>query len=206
MKAIKDGNENDKALFVSPDKLQTFGKLMKECLLTVHKVKQMKYEEAQEMNNNLQIDEEDVQEVRDEVQKMAGAATYIGECCDALMGIYHEEVTALMDDSAKFYFAEVLQAYKTDTVSDQELSTAAYFFIQYVTECKKGTDKMMLYELCSQFADIAQFLPSDACDARQNTIYGIGVIAKFLDTSTFTSLMPTCLKTIEHILSDPDAQ
>ena len=135
---------------------------------------------------------------------MTGAATYIGECCDVLMGLYHEEVTSLMDDCAKFYYADSLQAYRT--VSDSELSTAAYFFIQYVTECKKGTDKMMLYELCNQFAEIATFLSPEANDARQNAIYGIGVMAKFLDTATFSSLLPTSLKAIEHVLADPDAQ
>ena len=32
-----------------------------------------------------------------QLQKTAGAATYIGECCDVLMGLYHEEVTACRD-------------------------------------------------------------------------------------------------------------
>ena len=64
----------------------------------------------------------------------------------------------------------------------------------------------MLYELCSTFAEIATFLKPDACDARQNAIYGIGVVAKFLDTATFTSLMPNSLKAIDYLLSDPEAQ
>lgn len=204
MRAIKDHNEEEKALFAAADKLQTFGNLMKECLLTVQKVKQTKMQEVEEMHQNVQIDEEDIQEVQLELQKMTGAATYISECCDVLMGLYHEDVTALMDDCVKFYYADSLQSYKT--VSESELSTAAYFFIQYVTECKKSTDKMMLYELSNQFAEIAMFLTPDACDARQNTIYGIGVISKFLDTATFSSLLPGSLKAIEHILSDPEAQ
>jgi hypothetical protein len=139
-----------------------------------------------------------------QLQKTAGAATYIGECCDVLMGLYHEEVTPLMDNCVKFYFADCLQAYQT--VADREVSTAAFFFIQYVTECKKGTDPMALYELCVLLAEIAAFLAPEACDARQNAIYGVGVVAKFLDTATFSSLLPGSLKAIEHILSDPDAK
>ena len=63
------------------------------------------------------------------------------------MNVYKQDVTALMDDCVKFYFADALQAFRT--ISDSEVSTAAYFFIQYVTCCKKDTDKMMLYELCA---------------------------------------------------------
>ena len=70
-------------------------------------------QEAEEMHQNVQIDEEDVQEVQLELQKMTGAATYIGECCDVLMGIYQGEVTQLMDDNVKFYFADSLQNYRT---------------------------------------------------------------------------------------------
>jgi len=64
---------------------------------------------------------------------------------------------------------------------------------------------MMLYELCDQFADIALFLATDACDARQNSIYGVGLLSKFMDTGTFQSLLPKALKAIDHVLSDPEA-
>ena len=102
------------------------------------------------------------------------------------MGIYKEQATQLMDNFIKFYYADCLQQYQT--ANEAELSTAAYFFIQFVTECKKSSDKMLLYELCNQFADIALFLPADACDARQNAIYGVGLLSKFMDASTFSSL------------------
>lgn len=102
--------------------------------------------------------------MQQEIIKITGAATYISECCDVLMAIYKEEATALMDNFIKFYYADCLQSYQT--ANDAELSTAAYFFIQFVSECKKASDKMMLYELCNQFADIALFLAPDACDAR----------------------------------------
>lgn len=120
------------------------------------------------------------------------------------MAIYKEEATALMDNFITFYYADCLQSYQT--ANDAELSTAAYFFIQFVSECKKGSNKMMLYELCNQFADIALFLAPDACDARQNSIYGVGLLSKFLDTATLSSLLPKVMKAIEHILSDPEGK
>ena len=156
------------------------------------------------MHQNNQIDEEDLEEVQVEIRKITGAATYISECCDVLMSIYKQEATGLMDNFVKFYYADILQAYRT--ANDTELSTAAYFFIQFVSECKKGSDKMMLYELCNQFADIALFLAADACDARQNSIYGVGLLSKFMDATTFSSLLPKAIKAIEHVLSDTEAK
>ena len=140
-------NEEEKALFAAPEKLQTFGELMKASLVTVQRVKQSKMQDIDEMHQNVQIDDQDLQDVQAELSKITGAATYIGECADILMNVYKQDVTALMDDCVKFYFADALQAFRT--ISDSEVSTAAYFFIQYVTCCKKDTDKMMLYELCA---------------------------------------------------------
>ena len=42
-------------------------------------------------------------------------------------------------------------------------------------------------------------------DVRQNTGYGLGVMAKFLNEAAFKSLLPKCIKAIEYILSDPNA-
>lgn len=49
MQSIKENNEEEKALFASAAKLQTFGQLMKECLLTVQKVKQAQMQEVEQM-------------------------------------------------------------------------------------------------------------------------------------------------------------
>jgi hypothetical protein len=42
-------------------------------------------------------------------------------------------------------------------------------------------------------------------DVRQNTVYGIGVMAKHLNEGAFKSLLPNSMKAVEHILSHSEA-
>ena len=64
---------------------------------------------------------------------------------------------------------------------------------------------MLIYDLCNQYCDITQWSEADMPDLRQNTIYGIGEFAKFLQPAAFKSLLPTVMKSLELMLSDEAA-
>lgn len=76
--------------------------------------------------------------------------------------------------------------------------------MEYVEHCRSN-DKMMIYELCSQFAEITLWTQPEMMDVRQNTIYGIGVMAKHLNQGAFKSLVGPAMKAVEHILANPTA-
>jgi len=42
-------------------------------------------------------------------------------------------------------------------------------------------------------------------DVRQNTIYGIGEFAKFMNFNTIKTLLPKCIESVDLILSNPEA-
>ena len=76
--------------------------------------------------------------------------------------------------------------------------------MQFVENCA-NSDKMMVYELCAQFVEITLWSKPDMTDVRQNTSYGIGVMAKHLNEAAFKTILPNCVKAIEFVLSDPEA-
>ena len=77
--------------------------------------------------------------------------------------------------------------------------------MQYVEHVDR-TDFMMLLQLCQQYAEITLWSKAEMADVRQNTIYGIGVMAKYLQPTAFKSLLPKSLEAIELCLANPDAR
>lgn len=151
-------------LFASEPKLTTFFKMVQQSLTIVHEVKAEKVAQSEEQAASGQVDDEDVQAIQTELYKVAGAATYIGEALDTLMSAYKGHITPLIEANAVPYFKNVLNHF--EDVSEIETQAALYFFIQFVTECKKNTDPFMLYELCSQFLEVALKTEADVTDVR----------------------------------------
>lgn len=191
-------------LFKSENDLNTFGKLMGQSLNVVKASKQLKMDLIEEQHNLGQVDQEDLSQLQNELYKIAGAASFIGLCADVIMNNYKEQALPIVEPHVLPYFKEILANHQN--VGDDETQSASYFFCSYISQCKKGADPMMVYETCALFNEICLKADADAADVRQNVIYGIGVCAKFLDASTFSSLTAKCLQSIEHILSDPEAQ
>ena len=118
------------------------------------------------------------------------------------MHTYKQEAAAMIDSSVKFYFGKVLQEYRV--VSERELQDATFFFMEYIEHCN-STDTMMIYELCSQYAEITLWSKPEMADVRQNTIYGLGLLSKYMTPQAFKSMLPNTLKSIDLILSNLDA-
>ena len=59
----------------------------------------------EEKHRNVQIDEEDINEIHAELDKITNAALYISECCDIIMSTYKADALQMIDSSVKFYFA-----------------------------------------------------------------------------------------------------
>jgi hypothetical protein len=61
------------------------------------------------------------------------------------MVTYKTEAASLMDESVKFYFANVLQQYKT--AAENEVADAAFFFLTFVEKCNHS-DIMLVLQTC----------------------------------------------------------
>jgi hypothetical protein len=107
-----------------------FGQVMNKCLEKVAVMTQEQMSILGEKHASNQIDEEDLDKVYAELDKLTGVSIYINECCDIMMTTYGKDVGPLLDQNVKFYFAGVLKQY-TDA-SERGLQDALYFFINYV--------------------------------------------------------------------------
>jgi len=92
---------------------------MKKCLECVAVNKEHQLATIEERNRAGEIDAADETEIKEELYKLSGAATYINECADIIMSTYKAEASQVIDESVKFYFAKILQEFKV--VSEREL-------------------------------------------------------------------------------------
>jgi len=76
--------------------------------------------------------------------------------------------------------------------------------MEFIEHCNSN-DQMMIYELCTQYADLTMWSKPEMMDVRQNTVYGIGVMSKHLSVNAFKSLLANSMKAVEHVLSNPEA-
>lgn len=179
MKVISQNEEEQhQKFFASEAQMQSFGDLMKKCLELISVNKEHQLATIEERNRLGEIDAADEDEIKLELYKISGAATYINECADIIMSTYKEASTQTINDSVKWYMAKLIQQHKT--VSERELQDATFFFMEFVENCA-SSDLMMVYELTTQFCEITQWCKPDMIDVRQNLAYGIGVMAKHIN-------------------------
>lgn len=195
-------NEVENKLFESEQQMSSFIELMGLCLKTVEVNKEHQLAFIKEKNLNHQIDAEDEEQIKEELYKITGAATYINECADVIFSVYGKNCRSLIDTHVRPFFANVLQQFRN--VSDRELQDCTFFFMQYVNQVN-NEDVLTIVQLCQQYVEITLWTKPDMADIRQNTIYGISVFAKNLNTNGFQSLLPSVMNAIETCLSNPDA-
>lgn len=183
-------NETDNKIFESEQQMNSFIELMGQCLNTVAVNKEHQLALIEEKNQNHQIDAEDEDQIKEELYKITGAATYINECADVIFSVYGKECRTMIDTHVQPYFAKVLNEYRV--VSERELQDCTFFFMQYVNQVN-NEDALQIIQLCQQFVEILLWTKPDMADVRQNAIYGIAVFAKNLNQNAFKSLLPNVM-------------
>lgn len=157
MRVISENEENSH-IFETPEKMAQFGEIMKKCLEKVAAQKADQMAIIAEKHSSAQIDEEDLEAVQVELDKITAAAIYINECCSILMNSYGADCAQILGNNVKFYFQQILSNYQVMTA--QELQDASFFFIEFIDKCDQS-DSMAIYEICNQLADICMWAKAD---------------------------------------------
>jgi hypothetical protein len=114
MRVISE-NEESTQIFENGQKLTQFCEIMKKCLDRVSLAKAEQMAIITEKHQSAHIDEEDLDAVQDELDKITNTAIYINECCSILMNTYGAECASLLSANVKPYFATILQSYQSVT-------------------------------------------------------------------------------------------
>jgi hypothetical protein len=142
----------------------------------------------------IELDEEDIENIKDELAKVCNAATYVMEISGQLVLNFGEQVATMVKENILTFFALNLNGYKD--LSESELLDATCFFCDFV-EYAYHTDIAMMVELTNKFLEI--FNSTDSMDVKQTLSYGMGVFAIFTPTTNYTTLLPKVF-TVSYIV------
>lgn len=125
---------------------------------------------------NIEIDEEDLEALKEQMTKLSKPATYVMEISGQLCQGFKTLAAAPVKENLLNYFAVALSAYKT--LSESELLDATCFFCDFI-EHSYHADSAMITELTQKFLEI--FAWADVTlDTKQTLAYGLGVFSMYV--------------------------
>ena len=148
---------------------------------------------------NIEIDEEDLETMKDQLAKLTKPATYVMEISGQLCQGFKTQVAQVVRENFLNYFAMSLQSYKT--LSESELLDATCFFCDFI-EHSFHSDTGMIAELTNKFLEIFNWTGATT-DVKQTLTYGMGVFSMFVPKGTFPTA--AVFQALNSMVSAPDA-
>ena len=122
---------------------------------------------------NFDMDEEDLERVKEDLAKICEASTYVMEISGQLVLRFGETVANLVKTYFLNYFALNLNSYKA--LSESELLDATCFFCDFIEYSFHAPD--MISELLTKFLEIFDSEEHATTDVKQTLSYGLGVFS-----------------------------
>lgn len=158
---IKNLNENNKTSknYFNEAQLTTLGQLLNKLLNLVSEAK--KETVALLGSKKLDLDEEDIEVMKENLAKLTAPSTYVMEISGQLVLNFKEIMATIVKTNFLNYFALNLHNYKN--ISESELLDATCFFCDFI-EYSYHNDASMITELNTKFLEI--FNNTDSMDVK----------------------------------------
>lgn len=131
-------NEAEEKNYLNEQHFAVMGPLLGKVLSIVKEAKAATMKSIQGGKKNFDLDEEDLERVKEELAKVCGAATYVMEISGQLVVGFGAQVAATVKNHWLNFFALSLNAYKQ--LSESELLDATCFFCDFIEYANHGAD------------------------------------------------------------------
>lgn len=152
-------------------------------------------------NKKNDLDEEDIELMKENLCKLTAPSTYVMEISGQLVLNFGEAMAAIVKSHFLNYFALNLHNYKN--ISESELLDATCFFCDFVEYAFKNTDSNMLAELNAKFLEI--FNSTESMDVKQTLSYGFGVFATHLTPAAYQAVLPQVFGALQSMIAHAEA-
>mmetsp|Transcript_8900 Transcript_8900/g.6653 ORF Transcript_8900/g.6653 Transcript_8900/m.6653 type:complete len:441 (-) Transcript_8900:55-1377(-) len=183
-KALSEENETHRN-YMDDSFFQALGPLLGQTLALVKEAKTESLSATNLKKLGLEMDEEDMEALKEELAKICSASTYVMELSGNLAETFFERAAPMIREHLLNYFALNLNNYKN--LSKDELLDASCFFCDFI-EYAYHSDPKMLLEITSKFLEIFNW--TKEVDCRQTFAYGLGVFSTFIPAPAFAAHLP----------------
>ena len=205
IKTLNEENKKSKN-YLNESHFNALGPLLNKVLNIVREVKAQTQKSLTGGKKNFDMDEEDLERVKEEIAKICQASTYVMEISGQLVLNFGEVVAPMVKSNFLNYFALNLNSYKQ--LSESELLDATCFFCDFIEYSYHSTPEAtaMATELLSKFIDIFNSSEEIATiDVKQTLSYGMGVFSSYIPGASFAGLSSQILAALNSMISDAEA-
>ena len=184
MKTMNETNKEHK-MYMDESHFATLGPILKSVLDLVKEAKEETLKSINSKKAGHELDEEDMENIKEELAKVCAASTYVMEISGQSVLNFKEKVAPMVKDNLLNFFALNLNNYKM--LSESELLDATCFFCDFI-EYSFNKDVAMVSELNNKFLEI--FNNTTSMDVKQTLSYGMGVFAMHIPQANYSEQLP----------------
>lgn len=161
-------------------------------------------QEFKESKKTYELDEEDMEDLKEDIAKVSRLASQIMELTGQLCDIFKDAAFDTVRDNAQTFFATQLQAYQSKT--DDEVQDSLCFFCDFVDNTKARDASDLVIELAKKFHEVmhSELFKEDP-DIRQTCLYGLGSFGYHVPSGAYGALLPTVVKMLKDVVMAEDA-
>lgn len=176
------------------------GPLLNTTLELVKEAKAASLNKANYKKMGIEMDDIDIEAIKNEVAKICSASTYVMEVSGQMVLNFGPLAANMVKTNFMTYFALNLNNYKN--ISESELLDATCFFCDLV-EYAYHSDESMISELNAKFMEI--FAWTDSMDVKQTLSYGLGVFSMFITPNNYKAVLKNTVTLVMSMIKAADA-
>ena len=197
LKALGHSNSDVSAL-LSDEQIAACGPILKDTLELVGSLKAAHRTLIQQTKSTYEIDEEDMDKIKDEMAEVGRAAEQAMELAGQLTEKFGERAFAVVDSSSKAYWATQLHGFAELTVD--EVLNALCFWCDFVDNTSIRNDVSVVTQLVEKYLEVLSHSEFSDDDFIKHTVaYGLGAFAYALPKEAFAPYVTRSVGIIKSV-------
>jgi hypothetical protein len=133
------------------------------------------------------IDEEDMDKIKEELAKLGKVGTQSMELTGQLVEIFKDQAAEIVKNATLSYWADLLKDYKN--LTEEEVLDALCYFCDIVDNTSASKDEAMLVQLCEKYIEILKCEHGEGEFVQSTVAYGLGEFGYFLPKEKFAPFL-----------------
>lgn len=209
IKGLADGlrnlsryNSTDRQ-FLTADQINKLGPFIKGSLELVQEMKGAHQEVLSKTKAQLDLDEEDMEKIKEDLAKIGKLANQTMELTGQLVEIFKDQATNVVKESSLFYWGQQLQNF--NNITEDELLDSLCYFCDMVDNTSESQNQDTVSQLVQEYVAVLDSPHSESDDVKNTVAYGFGEFGYFLPKDKFAQFLPRACGLIKSITAKDGA-
>jgi len=194
----------DLGAILNDEQIAALGPILKDTLDLVAALKAAHRQVIQKTKSTYDIDEEDLEKIKEEMAEVGRVASQAMELSGQLVEKFGDRAFSAVDSSSKAYWATQLHGFSE--LTEEELLDALCFWCDFVDNTSIKSDVGTITQLTEKFLEILSHADFSESDMVKHTVaYGLGAFAHVLPREAFQPFLARAVGIIKAVTMRDEA-